>query len=119
MPIYRISYYILHKEDCPNTDFTYIFDGTDSFFIKEDEYLVAYDGNIEILQQRILDNFNTICPKIGDANICKLKYCISEVTKENLVVCKIDSEDDIETLRWFEKHWGAKFWQQDPDKEHE
>ena len=115
MTIYRISYYILHKEDYPATDFT-LFDGTDSFFIKDNEYLVAYDGNIEVLQKHILNNFNKICPKIGDDNICKLKYCISEVTKENLVVCKIDSEDDIETLRWLEKHWGAKFWQLNPNK---
>ena len=52
MTIYRISYYILYGKDYPDTDFTYIFDGTDFFFIKEDEYLVAYDGNTEALQDR-------------------------------------------------------------------
>lgn len=119
MTIYRISYYILYGEDYPDTDFTYIFDGTDSFFIKEDEYLVAYDGDTEALQKHILNNFNKICPKFKNNNICKLKYCISEVTKENLVVCKIDTKDDIDTLLWLKKYWGVEFEVPDSDKEHE
>ena len=111
MPIYRVSYRIDHPEHFPDIHFRRILEGIDqkdTHPIDDNERLVYFEGANEKLQEKILCNFDEICPKTIDGDyFCLLDYCISEVSKENFVVCEIDNDKRLKTIAWLEKYWGV------------